>query len=535
MDGRHQTPCRDTRRARRRSCIPRSRPCRASSSPSCSCAGCARRCATPLRQRAAGARRMQARACGRTTCARWTTSRLPFTPKTDLRDHYPYGMFARPRSSSRGCTRPRAPPASPPWSATRGRTSTNWADLMARSLYGAAARARRRRPQRLWLRPVHRRPGRALRRRAAGRRGGADVGRRHRAAGGADPGLRRARAVRHAVLCAGDRRGGRAAGRRPAQEPAARRPVRRRALERRRCARDRGAARAEGGRRLRPVRDHGARASPANAACSRACTAGRTTSCSRSSIPRPAAGAGGPSRRAGDHHADQAGAADAALPHARHHALHHGALRVRPHARAHPAHHRPQRRHADHPRRQRLSLADRGGAGRPAGSRRTTSWWCSGAACWTRWRSRSRRSPACRGDSFAASRTSWRTTSRCTWASAPRSRCWCRADRRARRARPCACATCAARSSDMPDPPAAASNVNGRLRERRGARQRAAARRAARHARPHRHQAGLRRRRMRRLHRAGRRQAAAGLHHAGRQRGGRAPSRPSRAQSPAAG
>ena len=38
------------------------------------------------------------------------------------------------------------------------------------------------------------------------------------------------------------------------------------------------------------------------------------------------------------------------------------------------AHHRPQRRHADHPRRQRVPLADRGGAGRAArASRRTTS------------------------------------------------------------------------------------------------------------------------------------------------------------------
>jgi phenylacetate-CoA ligase len=54
------------------------------------------------------------------------------------------------------------------------------------------------------------------------------------------------------------------------------------------------------------------------------------------------------------------------------------ALRLRAHARAHPARDRAQRRHADHPRRQRLSVADRGGAGRtpgpvaalPAGGRR---------------------------------------------------------------------------------------------------------------------------------------------------------------------
>ena len=39
------------------------------------------------------------------------------------------------------------------------------------------------------------------------------------------------------------------------------------------------------------------------------------------------------------------------------------ALRLRPHACAHHARHRPRRRHADHPRRQRVPLAGRGGAG----------------------------------------------------------------------------------------------------------------------------------------------------------------------------
>ena len=98
----------------------------------------------------------------------------------------------------------------------------NWADLMARSMYCGRRAPRRRGAQRLRLRPVHRRPGRALRRRAAGRRGGAGVGRLDRAPGGPHHGLQGARAVRHALVCAGDRRGGRAAGRRPAQERAAR-------------------------------------------------------------------------------------------------------------------------------------------------------------------------------------------------------------------------------------------------------------------------------------------------------------------------
>ena len=52
--------------------------------------------------------------------------------------------------------------------------------------------------------------------------------------------------------------------------------------------------------------------------------------------------------------------------------LHGGALRLRPHPPAHDARHRPHRRHADHPRRQRLSVAGRGPPGRLSrGSRRT--------------------------------------------------------------------------------------------------------------------------------------------------------------------
>ena len=58
--------------------------------------------------------------------------------------------------------------------------------------------------------------------------------------------------------------------------------VRRRAVERRDAPRPRGAARHQGDRHLRPVRDPRARASPANATSRRtACTAGRITSCSR--------------------------------------------------------------------------------------------------------------------------------------------------------------------------------------------------------------------------------------------------------------
>ena len=78
-------------------------------------------------------------------------------------------------------------------------------------------------------------------------------------------------------------------------------------------------------------------------------------------------------RRTRDHDADQRGAADDPLSHARHHDAVRRALRLRADPRAHPAGHRAQRRHADHSRRQCLSLAGRGGAGRLSrASRRIT-------------------------------------------------------------------------------------------------------------------------------------------------------------------
>ena len=51
-------------------------------------------------------------------------ARLPFSRKSDLREHYPFGLLAVPRSSSCGCTPPAARTASRPSSATRGPIST---------------------------------------------------------------------------------------------------------------------------------------------------------------------------------------------------------------------------------------------------------------------------------------------------------------------------------------------------------------------------------------------------------------------------
>jgi phenylacetate-CoA ligase len=66
--------------------------------------------------------------------------RLPFTLKADLRDHYPFGMFARPHGelsrlhASSGTT---GKPTVVGY--TRGDLD-NWADLMARSMYSGGAR-----------------------------------------------------------------------------------------------------------------------------------------------------------------------------------------------------------------------------------------------------------------------------------------------------------------------------------------------------------------------------------------------------------
>ena len=63
------------------------------------------------------------------------------------------------------------------------------------------------------------------------------------------------------------------------------------------------------------------------------------------------------------------------------------ALPLRPHHRPHGPHPGPQRRHAHHPRRQRLPVPDRERAhGDPGTSSRTTSSWWTATATWTRWR-----------------------------------------------------------------------------------------------------------------------------------------------------
>ncbi len=67
--------------------------------------------------------------------------RVPFTFKTDLRDHYPYGMFARPVAS---LARLHASSGTTGKATVVGYTKADletWADLMARSMHAAGARA----------------------------------------------------------------------------------------------------------------------------------------------------------------------------------------------------------------------------------------------------------------------------------------------------------------------------------------------------------------------------------------------------------
>ena len=87
-------------------------------------------------QRAAVHQRLDAAACGRTTSAAWTTSRsLPFTVKTDLRDHYPFGLFARPREQLARLHASSGTTGKPTVVGYTRDDIDNWADLMARSLY----------------------------------------------------------------------------------------------------------------------------------------------------------------------------------------------------------------------------------------------------------------------------------------------------------------------------------------------------------------------------------------------------------------
>ena len=66
--------------------------------------------------------------------------RLPFTMKSDLRDHYPFGMFARPRSSLTRLHASSGTTGKPTVVGYTRRDIDHWADLMARSYWSGGAR-----------------------------------------------------------------------------------------------------------------------------------------------------------------------------------------------------------------------------------------------------------------------------------------------------------------------------------------------------------------------------------------------------------
>ena len=65
---------------------------------------------------------------------------LPFTLKTDLRDHYPFGLFARPQSEIMRLHASSGTTGKPTVVGYTGQDIANWAALMARSLACAGAR-----------------------------------------------------------------------------------------------------------------------------------------------------------------------------------------------------------------------------------------------------------------------------------------------------------------------------------------------------------------------------------------------------------
>ena len=104
-------------------------------------------------------------------------SKFPFTVKKDLRDNYPFGMFAVPREQVARIHASSGTTGKPTVVGYTRKDIDTWADLVARSIRAAGGTRRGHGAHRLRLWPLHRRPGRALRRRAAGLHSHPHVGR----------------------------------------------------------------------------------------------------------------------------------------------------------------------------------------------------------------------------------------------------------------------------------------------------------------------------------------------------------------------
>ena len=293
-------------------------------------------------------------------------ARFPFTTKQDLRDGYPFGLFAVPRievvrvHASSGTT------GKPTVVGYTARDIDTWASLMARSIRAAGGR-----PGDI----VHVAYGYGLFTGGLGAHygaerarlhGGADVRRADREAGAAH---RRLRARRHhgdAVVHAEHRRGVRPAGARSARLLADRSASSAPSRGPKRCATTSSAARTRRRRSLRAVGSH--RSGRGRASASKQGRAGDLGGSLLPEIIDPETGAVLPDGELGElvftsltkealpviryrtRDLTRAAAADGAI-----HAAH---------GEGHGAH----RRHADHPRRQRLSEPDRGAHPRAAAS-----------------------------------------------------------------------------------------------------------------------------------------------------------------------
>ncbi|RYY58205.1 MAG: phenylacetate--CoA ligase, partial [Comamonadaceae bacterium] len=67
-------------------------------------------------------------------------AQLPFTVKTDLRDHYPFGLFARPQGQLARLHASSGTTGKPTVVGYTHEDLNNWADLMARSMFAAGIR-----------------------------------------------------------------------------------------------------------------------------------------------------------------------------------------------------------------------------------------------------------------------------------------------------------------------------------------------------------------------------------------------------------
>ena len=84
-------------------------------------------------------------------------ARFPFTTKADLRENYPFGMFAVPREQVSRVHASSGTTGKPTVVGYTREDLDTWAELMARSIRAAGGRPGRRRARRLRLRAVHRR------------------------------------------------------------------------------------------------------------------------------------------------------------------------------------------------------------------------------------------------------------------------------------------------------------------------------------------------------------------------------------------